>query len=89
MFFCSKILQWLLCLTTKVLCEGRQIMIFNDKNLSLNNSNVSGPPMFQRSISTSVCGRRTMPEYQLIANFLTRVSLAKVHEGLKWIRKNT
>ncbi|KAF7994698.1 hypothetical protein HCN44_004170 [Aphidius gifuensis] len=85
----DEILQWLLCLTTKVLCEGRQIMIFNDKKTKSSNDNISGPPMFQRTISSSVCGRRTMPEYQLIANFLTRVSLANVHEGLKWIKKNT
>lgn len=64
-------------------------MIFNDKNKKLSNDNISGPPMFQRTISSSACGRRTMPEYQLIANFLTRVSLANVHEGLKWIKKNT
>lgn len=43
---------------------------------------------FQRSLSTQSCGRRTMPEYQLIASFLGRVSLGNVREGLKWIQKN-
>ncbi|XP_063242464.1 serine/threonine-protein kinase Pink1, mitochondrial [Bacillus rossius redtenbacheri] len=57
----NEILQWLLCLTTKVLCEGRGL-----------------PP-------GGGGGRRTLPEYQLIATFLSRVSLRSVKQALKWI----
>lgn len=84
----NEILQWLLCLTTKVLCEGREIKVLN-YDLSSNESVQSEPKTFKRMLSTRSCGRRTMPEYQLIASFLSRVSLVNVREGLKWICRNT
>lgn len=43
---------------------------------------------YHRSLSTRSCGRRTMPEYQLIACLLGRVSLLNVRESLKWIQNN-
>ncbi|XP_034944252.1 serine/threonine-protein kinase PINK1, mitochondrial [Chelonus insularis] len=84
----DEILQWLLCLTTKVLCEGREFEILQSTTTS-DTSKQSQRNNYQRMISTRGNGRRTMPEYQLIANFLGRVSLYNVQEGLRWIYKNT
>ncbi|XP_033337927.2 PTEN-induced putative kinase 1 [Megalopta genalis] len=85
----NEVMQWLLCLTTKILCEGR--------NTALLVSNVLGEEAaekvirqnsYYRSLSTRSCGRRTMPEYQLIASFLGRVTLGNIRNALKWIQKN-
>lgn len=85
----NEVMQWLLCLTTKILCEGR--------NSTLLVSNVLGEEAaekvirqnsYYRSLSTRSCGRRTMPEYQLIASFLGRVTLGNIRNALKWIQKN-
>ncbi|XP_051173720.1 serine/threonine-protein kinase Pink1, mitochondrial [Leptopilina boulardi] len=85
----NEILQWLLCLTTKVLCEGRRMSDdIQDDSLEENELYFERRNNFQRSLSTQSCGRRTMPEYQLIASFLSRVSLGNVRDGLKWIQKN-
>lgn len=59
-------MEWLLCLTTKVLYGGR----IENEETKMNR------------------GRRTMPEYQLIASFLSRVSLKNVKDSLKWIQNN-
>ncbi|OXU24810.1 hypothetical protein TSAR_016589 [Trichomalopsis sarcophagae] len=84
----SEILQWLLCLTTKVLCEGRNDSL--EERNSIDDQIKESPRQlsYQRSLSTRSCGRRTMPEYQLIASFLGRVSLFNIREGFKWIQRN-
>ncbi|XP_014233958.1 serine/threonine-protein kinase PINK1, mitochondrial [Trichogramma pretiosum] len=85
----SEILQWLLCLTTKVLCEGRNDSLEERTNESSSKSEgATLPKTLQRSLSTRSCGRRTMPEYQLIASFLGRVSLINIRDALKWIQIN-
>lgn len=84
----NEILQWLLCLTTKVLCEGREIEILNSMPSSSQDEKVE-KKNYRRLISTRLSGRRTMPEYQLIASFLGRVTLYNVREGLQWIDRNT
>lgn len=83
-----QILQWLLCLTTKVLCEGRRLSEENPDSLERNEEEVRQQNDYQRTLSTQSCGRRTMPEHQLIASFLGRVSLGNVRDGFKWIQRN-
>ncbi|XP_058790551.1 serine/threonine-protein kinase Pink1, mitochondrial [Phymastichus coffea] len=85
----SEILQWLLCLTTKVLCEGRHKVTEQATNVVDSLQELPHQITYQRSLSTRSCGRRTMPEYQLIACFLGRVSLNNIREGFKWIQRNT
>ncbi|XP_003705092.1 PTEN-induced putative kinase 1 [Megachile rotundata] len=82
----NEVMQWLLCLTTKVLCEERNMMlpeVLCNENIEQIDHNC-----YQRSLSTRSCGRRTMPEYQLIANFLGRVTLGNIRNALKWIQQN-
>lgn len=86
---CLKILQWLLCLTTKVLCEGRKSTDANlNKPSKKTNEDTIYNREYSRPLSTRSCGRRTMPEYQLIASFLSRISLGNVRSALKWIHNN-
>ncbi|XP_015108858.1 serine/threonine-protein kinase PINK1, mitochondrial [Diachasma alloeum] len=84
----SEIIQWLLCLTTKVLCEGRDINLPSPAESPTSEIKKPNLRNYQRTLSTRSCGRRTMPEYQLIASFLTRVSLLNVRDGFRWIHKN-
>ncbi|XP_012288475.1 serine/threonine-protein kinase PINK1, mitochondrial [Orussus abietinus] len=85
----NEILQWLLCLTTKVLCEGHVITLNQPETLyEKEKRGHSGPQTYNRTMSTRSCGRRTMPEYQLIASFLGRVTLGNVRDGFKWIQNN-
>ncbi|XP_059093960.1 serine/threonine-protein kinase Pink1, mitochondrial-like [Tigriopus californicus] len=53
------VLQWLLTLTTKILCESR---FANDG--------------------------KALREYQLVATFLSRMSLSRVKEALQWMKNN-
>ncbi|XP_067006168.2 serine/threonine-protein kinase Pink1, mitochondrial [Anabrus simplex] len=64
----NEILQWLLCLTTKVLCEGRRLP--------------TSPTVLDTS---TLSGRRSLPEYQLISSFLGRVKLRQIKDALSWI----
>lgn len=80
----NEIMEWLLCLTTKVLCEGRNSTLLLRKTLNDENEQSS----YRQLLSTRSCGRRTMPEYQLIASFLGRVTLSNVRNALRWIQKN-
>lgn len=66
----AEILQWLLSLTTKVLCEGR-----------INRSSASRDK-HERERSF---GRRTYPEYLLISSFLCRAKLSNIKSALSWI----
>lgn len=79
-------MQWLLCLTTKVLCEER------NADLSPSHGSlfvdIDRRQAYKRTLSTRSCGRRTMPEYQLIASFLSRVTLVNVRNALKWMQRN-
>lgn len=79
----AEILQWLLCLTTKVLCEGR---------LCFTQVSPSSPPadnhQEERRVQPAVQytrGRRTYPEYLLISSFLSRAKLAYIKSALAWI----
>ncbi|CAH1105419.1 unnamed protein product [Psylliodes chrysocephalus] len=71
----AEILQWLLSLTTKILCEGR----INNEGFSQ-----SGPSDFDKSQSPKG-GRRTYPEYLLISSFLARAKLSNIKAALSWI----
>ncbi|CAL7942398.1 unnamed protein product [Xylocopa violacea] len=85
----NEVMQWLLCLTTKVLCEGRNTMLqLPDVLYEENVHGVARNNSLNRSLSTRSCGRRTMPEYQLIASFLGRVTLGNIRAALKWIQQN-
>ncbi|KZC11387.1 Serine/threonine-protein kinase PINK1, mitochondrial [Dufourea novaeangliae] len=85
----NEVMQWLLCLTTKVLCEGRNLALpVADTIFDGEMDVVLRRNSYQRSLSTRSCGRRTMPEYQLIASFLGRVTLGNIRNALKWIQKN-
>ncbi|XP_044751034.1 serine/threonine-protein kinase Pink1, mitochondrial [Coccinella septempunctata] len=68
----AEILQWLLSLTTKVLCERRGIPSFAELQ------NRDGLPQ----------GRRTYPEYLLISSFLCRASIYNIRIALSWIQNN-
>lgn len=78
-------MQWLLCLTTKVLCEGRNINLTPSYGSFVD---IDRHQAYKRTLSTRSFGRRTMPEYQLIASFLSRVTLANVRNALKWMQRN-
>ncbi|KAK2584169.1 hypothetical protein KPH14_006599 [Odynerus spinipes] len=86
----NEVMEWLLCLTTKVLCEGRNssLLLTNTLNDDESEHNVVKKSSYRRSLSTRSCGRRTMPEYQLIASFLGRVTLSNVRNAIRWIQKN-
>lgn len=85
----NEVMQWLLCLTTKVLCEGRNSMIqLSETVQDKNGQKIEKKNSYNRLLSTRYCGRRTMPEYQLIASFLGRVTLSNIRTALKWIQQN-
>ncbi|XP_044727845.1 serine/threonine-protein kinase Pink1, mitochondrial [Chrysoperla carnea] len=69
----TEILQWLLCLTTKVMCESR-----------LTNAKFNCE-LFEPVIVNNYGGRRTYPEYLLISSFLGRVRLSEIRAALYWI----
>ncbi|GLV41630.1 PTEN-induced putative kinase 1 [Carabus blaptoides fortunei] len=83
----AEILQWLLCLTTKVLCEGR--LCFAQ---TISPSSEASTPDQQQSDERRVHpavrytrGRRTYPEYLLISSFLSRAKLTYIKAALVWI----
>lgn len=86
----TELLQWLLCLTTKVLCEGR-LMNACMKQVSTGSADNAAVPA---SIPTSPVayiagrGRRTYPEYLLISNFLGRAKLAYIKSALRWVHQS-
>ncbi|CAH1954231.1 unnamed protein product [Acanthoscelides obtectus] len=67
----TEILQWLLSLTTKVLCQGKLTR--------------SSGGAFKSERDSFKYGRRTYPEYLLISCFLYRAKLANVRAALSWI----
>ncbi|KAI4465831.1 serine/threonine protein kinase [Holotrichia oblita] len=69
----AEILEWLLCLTTKILCEGRINNMAYSSVLELRRNNVYR------------VGRRTYPEYLLISSFLCRARLSNIKAALTWI----
>ncbi|XP_022905952.2 serine/threonine-protein kinase Pink1, mitochondrial [Onthophagus taurus] len=71
----AEILEWLLCMTTKVLCEGRC-------NSPLNRT------VPQETSAIYKVGRRTYPEYLLISSFLCRAKLSNIKSALSWIQNN-
>lgn len=79
-----QILQWLLSLTTKVLCEAK---------LNFPSTNCRTVEETVHSSSDVVLdayrkGRRTFPEYLLISSFLRRAKLANIRNALAWIHNN-
>ncbi|XP_011862313.1 PREDICTED: serine/threonine-protein kinase PINK1, mitochondrial [Vollenhovia emeryi] len=85
----NEIMQWLLCLTTKVLCEGRKENLPLSYGLVVDTKDdINRRNAYKRTLSMHSCGRRTMPEYQLIASFLGRVTLTNVKNALRWIQRN-
>lgn len=82
-------MQWLLCLTTKILCEDRSAdLSLLHESSSSTKRNIGESCTYKQTHSTYSCGKRTMPEYQLIASFLSRVTLGNVRNALKWIQQN-
>lgn len=77
-------MQWLLCLATKVLCEGWKGNLSSSYGPSVGIKHDINEQIF----SMHSYGRRTMPEYQLIASFLSRVTLTNVKNALKWVQRN-
>ncbi|KAH8397480.1 hypothetical protein KR222_007727 [Zaprionus bogoriensis] len=66
-----EILQWLLSLTTKIMCEGRP---------QLAGSTVGVGNSYQQT------GRRAYVEYLLICSFLVRARLRRIRGALNWIQ---
>ncbi|KYM95147.1 PREDICTED: serine/threonine-protein kinase PINK1, mitochondrial [Cyphomyrmex costatus] len=85
----NEIMQWLLCLTTKVLCEGRKenLLLSYESHVDIKHD-INRYNANKQTRSMHFCGRRTMPEYQLITSFLSRVTLTNVKNALKWIQRN-
>lgn len=77
----NEILQWLLCLTTKVLCDGRKFGTAGNSDSCHKEVTEESSVKSPRRIGT----RRTLPEYQLIASFLMRVKLREIRAALNWI----
>lgn len=69
----TEILQWLLSLTTKVLCENRKDVATGFK---ADAADAFGFKM----------GRRTYTEYLLISSFLVRARLETVRSAMNWIQ---
>lgn len=85
----NEVMQWLLCLTTKILCEGRNSgFVLPDVLNETDAVGIISQNSYGSSLSIRSSGRRTMPEYQLIASFLSRVTLGNVRDALKWIQKH-
>ncbi|EFN76957.1 serine/threonine-protein kinase PINK1, mitochondrial [Harpegnathos saltator] len=84
----NEIMQWLLCLTTKILCEGRSADFSSSHGLLSNSEYIDESNTYKQMNSTHPYGRRTMPEYQLIASFLSRITLGNIRNALKWIKQN-
>ncbi|XP_034237683.1 serine/threonine-protein kinase PINK1, mitochondrial [Thrips palmi] len=72
----SEILQWLLCLTTKVLCEGRRMMSAKFMPDDVN-------PSHHLALDTNVV--HASPEYNLVESFLRRIKLSVVRDALQWM----
>lgn len=86
----NEVMQWLLCLTTKVLCEGRSSgFVLPDVLHERDMIDIISQNSYRSSFSVGSSGRRTMPEYQLIATFLSRVSLDSVKDSLRWIQQHS
>lgn len=66
----NEIIQWLLCMTTKILYEKK----FSSDSLKDDDEKINAK------------NRRSLPEYELIASFLRRVRLYIVRKGLRWIQ---
>ncbi|XP_018567039.1 serine/threonine-protein kinase PINK1, mitochondrial [Anoplophora glabripennis] len=79
----AEILQWLLSLTTKILCEGR----INNKTFSQSSDNIiPGAETGKAEGTVQKVGRRTYPEYLLISSFLCRAKLSNIRAALSWIQ---
>ncbi|KYM75429.1 Serine/threonine-protein kinase PINK1, mitochondrial [Atta colombica] len=85
----NEIMQWLLCLTTKVLCEGRKenLLLSYESHVDTKHD-INRHNAYKSTHSKHFYGRRTMPEYQLIASFLRRVTLTNIKNALKWTQRN-
>jgi len=84
-------MQWLLCLTTKLLCEGRKLSSSYGSSVYTKLVpviDIDRHNAYKSRLLTCSYERRTMPEYQLIASFLSRVTLVNVRNALKWIQHN-
>ncbi|KAM7349586.1 PTEN-induced putative kinase 1 [Cochliomyia hominivorax] len=68
-----EILQWLLSLTTKIMCESKS-------NNDCSSSSCSPSFNYQQA------GRRTYVEYLLISSFLSRAHLRRIRGALNWIQ---
>jgi len=72
----SEILQWLFCLTSKVVTEGRRIS-------SAKFMSDESEPSFVPDIASG----HTSPEYNLVESFLRRIKLSVVRDALQWINQ--
>lgn len=76
----TEILQWLLSLTTKVLCENR-----GGGKASFTNSGSADGDSASDAFGYRM-GRRTYTEYLLISSFLVRARLETVRSAMSWIQ---
>jgi len=84
-------MQWLLCLTTKILCEGRKFSSSYGSSVHTKLvpvTDINRHNAYKSRSLTYSYEKRTMPEYQLIASFLSRVTLVNIRNALKWIQHN-
>jgi serine/threonine protein kinase len=85
----TEILQWLLSLTTKILCEARLDIANSYKpSTSTTHTSSSGDPSPKETSSTVSFlngGRRTYTEYLLISSFLVRARLNRIKKAINWI----
>lgn len=79
----TEMLQWLLSLTTKVLCDAR-IDASSSSSSSQLNDNVASAT--KRDAFGFQMGRRTYTEYLLISSFLARAQLQRIRYALDWIQ---
>ncbi|KAJ8918338.1 hypothetical protein NQ315_008031 [Exocentrus adspersus] len=77
----AEILQWLLSLTTKILCEGR----INNRTFTNTEHTVNEEKGIVEEKNRAT-GRRTYPEYLLISSFLCRAKLSNIRAALLWIQ---
>ncbi|XP_025830930.1 serine/threonine-protein kinase PINK1, mitochondrial [Agrilus planipennis] len=85
----TEIIQWLLSLATKILCEGRRVNGIDTSSKSdVVVGNVDEIRELTKDHQKNNRGRRTYPEYLLLSTFLSRTSLSNIKKALNWIHDN-
>ncbi|KAK3870312.1 hypothetical protein Pcinc_024466 [Petrolisthes cinctipes] len=81
----TEIMQWLLCLTTKVLCEAR-LSSNKDRHSRVSEGKKKRDEDDNVRTSSSVDRQGGQLEYELVSTFLGRVNYSDIIQAIKWNR---